>query len=567
MSESWLRWLLVTAVAAAFAATFVVIALLALLPASGATRFPDREAGQAVYDPAGAITPDDEKALESEIDTIQARSGAQLAVYVQVDPSLTEDANLSAAHALMDQWGVGRAGFDDGLVILVSLDADRIHGHVSLYAGSGFLRAYLSEGDLKAVIDQVIVPAAQQQQLGAGLVLAAQAIDAAITPDATARLGLLRVVNAGLGLVVAPLALLLTAGTALWAWRREGVDPHVLDSPSILMAGPPDRMTPALATVVSQGRSSQHTINTLLMELAAAGRLSFRNLDGARKVRENRAHPESDPAIEVLDTPSRTRLGVTEREAWRRMRTLAHGSSLLTRESLWKVNQTLAPLRDQLEAEAVELGWFTRPPSTLIARWSWIGLGEIMAGGLALVAGVAVPMSGATLLGGALGIGGLITVGFGQLMSQRTKDGAWVDAMLKAYRRTLADTLAMAHSIDEVVAEPTVRVLADTSDKAVVWGYALGLHREVAKVITRGLEEPQPAGGHAYYPVWLGGGSGAGGASGEAAGPSLGGGSIFSGSAAPDIGGMFSALGSIGSSPSSGSGGSGAGGGGASGSF
>ncbi|TMB56008.1 MAG: TPM domain-containing protein, partial [Chloroflexi bacterium] len=231
MSESRLRWLLVTVVAAVFAATFVVTALVNLFPASGDARFPPPVSGQAVYDRAGVISAEDHEALESEIDAIEARSGAELAVYVQVDPTLTEDANLAAAHALMDQWGVGRAGFDDGLVILVSLDADRVHGHVSLYAGSGFLRAYLSEGDLKSVIDQVIVPAARQQQLGAGLVLAVQAIDAAITPDATARLELLRVVNAGLGLVGAPLALLLTAGSALWAWRREGVDPHVLDSP------------------------------------------------------------------------------------------------------------------------------------------------------------------------------------------------------------------------------------------------------------------------------------------------------------------------------------------------
>jgi hypothetical protein len=195
-----------------------------------------------------------------------------------------------------------------------------------------------------------------------------------------------------------------------------------------------------------------------------------------------------------------------------------------------------------------------------------------VAGGIAVVIGVAVPMSGALLLGGALGIGGLITVGFGQLMSQRSKDGAWVDAMLKAYRRTLAATLAMAHSIDEVVAEPTVRVLADTPDKAVVWGYALGLRDEVAGVITRGLQEPQASGAGPYYPVWLGASSGLAAGPGGSGSGTLGGGSLLSGSAVPDIGGMFSVLGSIGSSPSSGSGGgfsggSSVGGGGASGTF
>jgi uncharacterized membrane protein YgcG len=572
MPNNWLRWVLVTGVAAVFAATFVVTAFVNVVPGSSARHFPSSVAGRAVYDPAGAIDAQDETALESQIDAIRARSGAELAIYVQVDPSATQDSNLAAARALLDQWGVGRPGFDDGLVILVSLRADRIHGQVSLYGGSGFRRGYLSEGDMKEVIDQMIVPAAQQRQLGAGLVLAVDAVSAAITPAATSRLELLRVVNSGLGLLGAPLALLLAAGSAFWAWRREGADPHVLDSPSILMAGPPDRMTPALATVIRDGRATQHTLNTILMDLAAAGRLTFRNLDRARETRAGQAaDPASDPAIEVLQTPSRTRLGVAERDAWKSLRTLAHGKSLLTRESLWEVNAALAPLRDQLEAQAVELGWFTRPPSTLIARWSWIGLAEVVAGGIAVVIGVAIPMSGALLLGGALGIGGLITVGFGQLMSQRSKDGAWVDAMLKAYRRTLAATLAMAHSIDEVVAEPTVRILADTPDKAVVWGYALGLRDEVARVITRGLQEPHASGARPYYPLWLGVSSGLAGP-GDSGSGILAGGSLFSGSAVPDIGGMFSVLGSIGSSPSSGSGGgfsggSSVGGGGASGSF
>ncbi len=83
-----------------------------------------------------------------------------------------------------------------------------------------------------------------------------------------------------------------------------------------------------------------------------------------------------------------------------------------------------------------------------------------------------------------------------------------------------------------------------------------------------------PAG--AYYPTWLGSSPGsAWSAAGGTAGVSYGSGSIFSGSALPDIGGMFNALGSVGSTPPSSSsssgggfsGGGSSGGGGASGSF
>ncbi len=103
--------------------------------------------------------------------------------------------------------------------------------------------------------------------------------------------------------------------------------------------------------------------------------------------------------------------------------------------------------------------------------------------------------------------------------------------------------------MNEVVADPSVRLWADTPDKAVVWGLALGLHREVADILRRGLEDPTAAAAGpqpAYYPIWLG--TGGPGSSGIGA-PGSAGGSLFSGSGIPDIGGMFSALGSVGSSP------------------
>jgi len=536
-------------------------------PSSGSQQaFPNPVEGQAVYDPAGAIDASVEEALEAQIDAIEARSGAEIAIYVQVDASATPESNLAAARALLDQWGVGRAGFDDGLVFLVSLQPDLVHGTVSYYGGAGFLRGYLSQGDLQAVIDEVIVPAAVQEQLGAGMILAVDAVGAAITPGATDRLNLLRQVNGVTGIFGSPLALLLTAGLAFRAWRREGDDPDVLDSPSILMAGPPAGMTPPLATVVRSGKASQHSLNTLLIELASTGRIAFQNLDRAGKVKsDDEPDPLTDPAIEVRDeAPTGGRLGTQEREAWDLLRQQALGSGVLARERLWELNGLLGPIRRNLEDEAVRLGWFTRRPSTLITRWSWIGFGEMALGGLLVFGGFVIPMSGLTLLGGAIGLGGLASWGIGQFMSQRTKNGAYVDAMLKAYRRTLHKTLEQARSMEQVVAEPTVRVLADTPDKAVVWGFALGLHDEVAEVLRRNLEDqaadPSSA-GMAYYPIWLGSSP-----TSAADGMTMGGGSIFSGSGVPDIGGMFSAVGSIGSSPaSSSSGGGGFGGGGSSG--
>ena len=80
---------------------------------------------------------------------------------------------------------------------------------------------------------------------------------------------MLRILNAGLGLIGAPLALVATLGLGWRHWRREGDDPELTDSPSILMAGPPAEMTPALATVIRNGTATGHSINTILAELAS----------------------------------------------------------------------------------------------------------------------------------------------------------------------------------------------------------------------------------------------------------------------------------------------------------
>jgi uncharacterized membrane protein YgcG len=549
---------------ALFWAVFIALAVFGFPGSSSSVpRFPDAVNGQAVYDPAGALDPGIKQALESQIDAIEARSGAELVIYVRVDESATEESNLAAARALLDQWGVGRAGYDDGLVFLISFQPDLVHGKAHFFAGAGFLRGYLSQNNLQTLFDQVILPAARQQQLGGGLISALDAVNAAITPAATDRLNLLRQVNAVAGIGGAPIAFLLIVGLAFRAWRREGNDPDVLDSPSILMAGPPADMTPPLATVVREGRATQHSLDTLLIELASTGRIAFQNLDRAGKVKsDDEPNPLLDPAIKVRDeAPSGGRLAGPERAAWDIIRQQALGSGILAREGLWALNGLLRPTRDELEDEVVRLGWFTRKPSTLITRWSLIGFGEMALGGLVVVAGFVIPMSGLTLLGAATGVGGLATFGIGHFMSQRTSKGAYVDAMLKAYRRTLELTLQQARSMEQVVADPTVKLLADTPDKAVVWSFALGLHDQVAEVLRRNLEDQSAnpsSTGSAYYPLWLGSppSSLAGG---------MAGGSIFSGSGMPDIGGMFSAIGSIGSSPSSSSEGGGFGGGGSSG--
>jgi hypothetical protein len=239
------------------------------------------------------------------------------------------------------------------------------------------------------------------------------------------------------------------------------------------------------------------------------------------------------------------------------LRSLAGSDGEIEADDLARLHERIGPYRTALERRAVKLGWFREPPGRVIGRWSLVATLELVAGVVIGIIGIAVPVSGLLFVAGGLGLGALATFGFAQAMPQRTPNGARIDGMLKAYRRTLKLTMEQARSMEQVVAEPTVRSLADTPDKAVMWGIALGLHEEVSKVLERSLEDrsERVASGSTYYPLWLGSGGG------SVDGSGGGGGSIFSGSAIPDVGGMFSALGSIGTAPSS----SGSGGGGFSG--
>ncbi len=535
--------------------------------------FPDPEPDRAVYDDAGVLRPEVVAELEDRIDAVEASTAAEIVVYTQVDPGISEDENLTKAAALMDQWGIGRSGFDDGLVLLVGLEEDRVHGKVSLYGGSGFISQHIDEESLTGLIDSDFVPRARDGDLNGATLDTIDAVQERMAPD-TIPLTVGRVVNAGLGLIGAPVALLVTLGGAWLKWRREGDDPQLSDSPSILMAGPPAEMTPPLATVVRAGRANSHSTNTVLAELASTGRIAFHNLDqvsGARS--DDPPNALTDPAIEVrADSRADDRLPRPEREAWDAIKRLAGGSTRLSRERLWRVNSELDDVRTALEDEAMRLGWFARRPSAAISRTTWTGVGIAVFGAGVIGLGVVLPMSGAVLFGAALVLGGVGTIGFGQAMSQRTSQGAYVDAMLTAYRRTLQKTMDAARNIGEVVRQPEVATLADTPDKAVVWGMALGLHDEVSAVLARGLSDQREATGSprgAYYPTWIGSTpssawSGAGAAD-MAGGVSDGSGSIFSGSAMPDIGSMFDALGSVGSTPPSSSSSSSGGGGGFSG--
>ena len=555
--------------------------------------FPNPVTDQAVYDTAGVFRASTITTLEATIDAIEARTGAEVVVYTQVWPYKIDQATSeSNAAALIDQWGIGRRGFDDGLVVLFDLDPSLVHGQVSLYAGSGFKATFLSDSERQHIFDNDMLPRLMAGDLDGAALVAIQRVDAAATPEHAQRLEFARQLNAVIGLVGGALVLLGLGGWTLFHWLRFGRDPIYVDSDSVLVPAPPDGMTAATATLVSDGRTTRRSLTTALLDLASRGRVAFRETEGLfslghKKLAIDLGARAQSEALDYLargpvDAPAaageeaaakaatderlavaRSHIALANRrptstaEAYllTRLETLAEDDAIES-DDLPKLAEDVPIFEGMLQDHAVQKDWFVRKPSSVVGRWRGIGTGEVIFGGAAVWAGLAIPASGLTLIGGAGIAVGIFTFLLAAAMPARTMAGAMQRAWLAAYRRTLAKTMEQARSMDQVVKEAGLDWL-DTPDQAVVWAVALGLSGQVEDVLGRTMADSEATGTRmGFLPTWYRGGSGAGLGAGIGGG---GGGGLFSSSGVPDIGGMFSALGSIGSAPSSSGGGGGGG--------
>jgi uncharacterized membrane protein YgcG len=532
--------------------------------------FPEPVFGQAVYDTAGVFRPETIDTVERMIDAIEDRVGAEIVVYTQVVPYgvSTSEAEQHAI-ALMDQWGVGRAGFDDGLVILFDLhEGDTCHGQVQLYAGPGYRATYLSNEDRQRIFDDEMLPHLRQCDLDEALLVAMNRVDANATPEYAGRLGFARILDALLGLVLAPFIVIGLVGGGILRWYRQGRDPHFLDSPSIHLPAPPPGLTPAAAAVVLDGRSSRRALTAALLDLAARGELGFRQsssglfgLGGTKLSIELGEAVAPDPEGErIRQRAERRPLSQAERHVKQQLRSIAGKDNVVQPDDLPKFGRHVSKFDQLVEAYTVSQHWFREPPSKVSTNWAGYGFGLLVLAAIAFFVALEMPSGGLTVVAGALALSGVAMFPIGYVMPARTKEGAKVRVMLHAYRRTLEKTMAMSRSMDQVVEQANVPVVG-TPDEAVVWGVALGLQDRVEGVLKRTADDLRNERVQdAYVPRWYVAGStgpsgstSSGGSGGWAPG-------LMSASALPSFGGMMAALSTVGNSPSSSGSGSGGGG-------
>ena len=531
---------------------------LAAAPPAGPP-YPAPVTGQRVYDYAGIFTAETRSTAQSIIAGIEARTGAQVAVYTQVKPeSDTLDLANDDARALMDQWGVGRKGFDDGLVILFDMQPSLRHGQVSLYAGAGYRAAFLSDADRQDIFDNDMKPLLVDGDMDGGLLAGLHDVDANATPEHANALERGRQINAliAVGSLLSGLVLIVVA---LLRWLRHGRDPVYIDDSSILMLAPPDGLTPAMATILLADRTSDRTVTAGLLDLAAHGAIAFRQEH--RQIKDNPVDAGITyigPGHGKLDDPEHELLdGIVDRSK--------SFDNYIKASRLYRLSTYFDSFKEQLEGAAVSNGWLSEAPSKAVSRWRGIGGAELVTSVVVGILWLIFPASALLILATSVGVAGIFTLCLAGFMPARTRHGAMLYAMLSAYKRTLALTMAQARSMGEVVKKHALPWIT-TPDEAMVWGVALGLDHEIEVVLSRTLTPTEGEGSvdalapaDRWYPSWwtMAGHSGSG--TGDAVAFSASSAGLFSSSPIPDPSSIIAALGSIGSPSSPGSSSSGGG--------
>ena len=549
------------------------LAVAALLPAVGSAAaagppFPDPVTGQRVYDTAAAFKPATIQQAAKTIAAIEDRTGSQVVVYSQIAPGDTTDSDaLDQALALMNQWGVGRKGIDDGLVILFDLyEGNTCHGRVDLYAGSGFKAVYLTDKERQAIYDDDMLPLLRGCDLDGAMLAGLAKVDAAATVEHAATLERARQLDAVLGLLVAPILFLLLVGSGLRAWMLHGRDPVYLDDASIHIPAPPAGLTPAAGAALRDGHVGRRALTAASLDLARRGLIAFQSEKAGLLKTTTKLSILIDPTIKrspedemhVLRARSRPADDATQYLATT-LRGLAGSDAIVSPEALLGLGARVGTFNTKLEDHLVANGWFTEAPRTASGRWVTRGILACVVGGIAAWIGSSLPSAGIVVLGVAVIAAGVVYLILAGSMPARTMPGAMIRAMLEAYRRTLQKTMTQSRSMEEVARDSAI-ALIESPDDAVAWGVALGLQAEVESVLARTAEDLQSGTTQTgWMPVWYGASTGQGFASAGSGGWAPG---LMGSSAVPNFGGMMGALGTIGNSHSSSGSGGGFGGGG-----
>jgi uncharacterized membrane protein YgcG len=527
---------------------------------------PASQAGVSVYDFAQIWDPATIATAQGIADAIKERTKAEVAIvsWPSDDFDVSTDTARADALTIMNTWGVGRAGVDDGLVVLFDMDNESTsHGQIYLYGGKGFIAQYLDPDEAASVVNDTMLPKAKDGDLAGALLAGLQKVDHVTQPGGNPDRGLRDILH-GLAIVVLLGGAGLVLVLFLRAWWVRGRDARtVLIDDSVLLPAPPPGLTPALATVLQDDAVGRDSFTSALVDLGHRGLVTFQEAAGFAGLGK---HVDlvipPEPLVDPNSLEARRRpLGAAEAAL-----VISIASKAVDGVLTWSQLRAgegaklYASFKSNLGAAAKATGFFRDDPNKITSRWAGIGVAVVV---LVVVFGfffvfdtsndselfkpgtsfLGLPMLAAALMGVVIAV-------FSGRMAARTTDGAQALAMALAYRNTLRYEIKAAKTVDQAVAQTKTKLpWITTPDLLTVWAVAFGLKDDIDHLIKETFADAERSGSTSWAPTWY---AGAGGFS--------------------SIGSMASSIGSISTSATSSSGsgfggGGGGGGGGAGGGF
>ncbi|MCL1491390.1 MAG: TPM domain-containing protein [Pseudanabaena sp. Salubria-1] len=125
---------------------------------------PRRVNGTWVSDVANILSADTEAHLNQRISQLVSNNGSEIAVVTLPD---TTPANTVKAYAteLFNTWGIGKRGFDNGVLFLVAVKERRIE----IETGRG-ISPYIRDRQVKQIIEEMITPEFKRQNYDRGII-------------------------------------------------------------------------------------------------------------------------------------------------------------------------------------------------------------------------------------------------------------------------------------------------------------------------------------------------------------------------------------------------------------
>ena len=132
-----------------------IITFLAVTLASFADVFDRPSELRLVVDSANAFTIDQRAALTAKLDSFDIETSTQIQIYTTTN--LQGYDIVDFAQRLGEGWGVGKEGFDNGIVIVYLPKTDSTNGEVTIQTGYG-IEPLIPDAICKRIIDIEMIP-------------------------------------------------------------------------------------------------------------------------------------------------------------------------------------------------------------------------------------------------------------------------------------------------------------------------------------------------------------------------------------------------------------------------